>query len=162
MTRNAEDAAAFAQRLRETQYGGNYTYSPPRAPGSPEDPILGPVGKREASTYEILVKRGRAPMWENGPDAPVVTGLDPSRRQLLVTSTLDAAPDHRYDVHGNSIVPFALAMVTGCGFTAGGVFHPVFAPIAAGLATVGLFVWFWTSGTRKPPTGAKPTEGGES
>jgi cytochrome c oxidase subunit 1 len=92
--------------------------------------------------------RGRAPMWENGPAAPVVTGLESHTRQTLSTTLLDAAPTHRYDVHGDSIVPFLAAMVTGAGFIAGGIFHPVWVPVAAGLATVVLFAWFWTSGTR--------------
>jgi cytochrome c oxidase subunit 1 len=97
--------------------------------------------------------QGRSPMWENAPDAPVVTGLNPKRRQLLVTTTLDAAPHHRYDVHGDSIVPFLLSAVTGGAFIMGGVFHPVWVPVAAGAAALLLFVWFWSSGERKPPGG---------
>ena len=90
-------------------------------------------------------------MWENGPDAAVVTGLDSEKRELLVTSTLDAAPSHRYDIHADTPVPLLLALVTGFAFIAGGIFHPVYAPVAAALAAVVLFVWFWSSGDRKPP-----------
>ena len=99
--------------------------------------------------------QGRAPMWENAPDAPVVTGLDATRRQVLVTTTLDAAPHHRYEVHGNSIVPFLIGMLTGAGLTAGGIFHPGYVPAAMALGTVLLFAWFWTSGTRRSPAGEK-------
>jgi cytochrome c oxidase subunit 1 len=105
------------------------------------------------SFLHLPTVQGRSPMWENSPDAPVVTGLDPEKRQLLVTTTLDASPDHRYDVHGNSIVPFLLAMVTGAGLTAGGVFHPKYVTYAMAAATVLLFVWFWTAGTRKQSKG---------
>jgi cytochrome c oxidase subunit 1 len=97
--------------------------------------------------------QGRSPMWENAPDAAVVTGLSPKRRQLLVTTTLDAAPHHRYDVHGDSIVPLLLSLVTGGALITGGIFHPIGAPVACVLAALVLFVWFWSSGERKPPGG---------
>ena len=60
--RDAEAASQFAARLRSTEYGGQYTYSPPRAQA---DPILGPVRGSEAEIYEILVRRGQAPMCTN-------------------------------------------------------------------------------------------------
>lgn len=60
--RDAEAASQFAARLRSTEYGGQYTYSPPRAQ---PDPILGPVRGSEAEIYEILVRRGQAPMCTN-------------------------------------------------------------------------------------------------
>jgi cytochrome c oxidase subunit 1 len=93
--------------------------------------------------------QGRSPMWDNGPDSPVVTGLDPTHRETLVTTTLDAAPDHRYDVHGDSIVPLLLALGTFAALFAGGVFHPVGAPIFVGFIGLVLVAWFWTSGTRR-------------
>ena len=95
--------------------------------------------------------RGRSAMWENGPDAALVTGLDAEKREMLVTSTLDASPSHRYDIHADTPVPLLLALATGFAFIGGGIFHPVFMPIAAVLAAVVLSVWFWSSGDRKPP-----------
>jgi hypothetical protein len=62
VARDADTAATFAARLRNTEYGGQYTYSPPR---SQPDPILGEVGPTEAQMYEILVRRGRAPLCTN-------------------------------------------------------------------------------------------------
>jgi cytochrome c oxidase subunit I+III len=97
--------------------------------------------------------QGRSPMWENPPDSPVVTGLDPEKRELLATTTLDAAPSHRYDIHTDTPVPLLLALATGFAFIMGGLFHPVFVPIAAGIIAVLLFVWFWSSGSRKDKVG---------
>ena len=62
VARDAEAASQFAARLRTTEYGGEYTYSPPRAQA---DPVLGPVGRSEGELYEILVRRGQAPMCTN-------------------------------------------------------------------------------------------------
>jgi len=59
-----EQGLAFAQRLRSTEHGGTYTYSPPRATGA-SDPILGPVGATEGDLNAELLSRGRAPMCTN-------------------------------------------------------------------------------------------------
>lgn len=86
--------------------------------------------------------QGRDPIWDNAEDAPVITGLSTTKREVLVTTTLDAEPDHRYDMAGNSIWPVALALVTG-GVFIGLMFHPMALPVgAAGLALV-LALWFW-------------------
>ncbi|NTW69465.1 MAG: DUF4157 domain-containing protein [Chlorobiaceae bacterium] len=62
--RSTEQARAFAERIQATEYGGDYTYSPPRAPGA-ADPVLGEVKPKEASLYTELTARGRAPMCTN-------------------------------------------------------------------------------------------------
>jgi hypothetical protein len=62
--RTEAESAAFAARLRGTSYGGNYTYSPPRAAGA-GDPVLGPVRPSEAGMNAELLGRGRAPMCTN-------------------------------------------------------------------------------------------------
>jgi cytochrome c oxidase subunit I+III len=89
--------------------------------------------------------QGREPLWENPADSPVVKGLDRTRRQVLITTLMDAAPDHRYDMGGESMWPFFLAVVIAFLFLAGGIFNPwyaVYGAIAGGLV---LFGWFWTS-----------------
>ncbi|AHF15144.1 flagellar motor protein MotB [Niabella soli DSM 19437] len=60
--RSAEQSFDFAERLNETQYGGDYTYSPPRSVG---DPILGDVKPTEAGLNTELLARGKAPMCTN-------------------------------------------------------------------------------------------------
>src|SRR5690349_5397631 len=54
--------------------------------------------------------QGRYPVWENAPDAPVISGLDNTKRQSLLTTTLDATPDHRYNVGGESFWPLLTAL----------------------------------------------------
>ena len=76
---------------------------------------------------------------------PVVTGLDTEKRQVLVTTTLDAAPDHRYDLAGESIWPLLLALGVAGTLMIGGIFHPGAAPIGAGVIMLVLFGWFWTA-----------------
>jgi len=106
--------------------------------------------------------QGRDAVWENAPDAPVVTGLSTDKRQVLVTTTLDAAPDHRYDLAGESIWPFLLAVAVAGAFLIGGIFHPVAVPVCAVIIMAVLFVWFWTSQKLKDrPTLLSPVPGGE-
>jgi cytochrome c oxidase subunit 1 len=92
--------------------------------------------------------RGRSPMWENAPDAPVVVGLPAEPRQMLCTTTLDAVPDHRYETVGNAISPLLLALATTGLLVLGGVFHPFGVIAFAVLATLALYGWFWASGER--------------
>jgi cytochrome c oxidase subunit I+III len=93
--------------------------------------------------------QGREPIWENGPDAPVVTGLDTHTREMLCTTTMDAEPHHRYTISGDSFWPLLLAIVSAIGWIGGGMFHPVFIPIACGATLLALVGWFWSSGMRK-------------
>jgi hypothetical protein len=60
--RSEGQALDFAQRLQGTQYGNDYTYSPPR---SVADPILGEVRPTESNLYTELSSRGKAPMCTN-------------------------------------------------------------------------------------------------
>ena len=97
--------------------------------------------------------QGRDPMWENPPDSPLVTGLSREKRQVLVTTTLDAAPHHRYDLAGESIWPFLLSCSVTATLMFGGIFNPWYAPIFAAVCTLVLFGWFWTATMlRKQPS----------
>jgi cytochrome c oxidase subunit 1 len=89
--------------------------------------------------------QGRYPVWENAPDAPVISGLDETKRESLLTTTLDATPDHRYDVAGESFWPLLTAIALAYILIGGGMFHPIHAVIGACLITLTLFGWFWTS-----------------
>lgn len=91
--------------------------------------------------------RGRAPLWESPETAPVITGLATRVREMLVTTTHEARPDHRYHVSGDSIAPFIAAMVTG-GMLVGLVFHPMAFVIGCILYVPVFAFWFWP--TREP------------
>jgi cytochrome c oxidase subunit 1 len=93
---------------------------------------------------------GREPLWENPPDAPVVTGLATDYREVLSTTTLDATPDHRYSLATETLSTFLLAVATAFLLLAGGIFHPQYAVygfIAVGLV---LFHWFWSESRHRP------------
>ncbi|HZU29384.1 MAG TPA: cytochrome c oxidase subunit I [Bryobacteraceae bacterium] len=96
----------------------------------------------------IPVIRGREPMWTD-PEPPVVTGLDDSRREVLVTNTLDAEPEHRYILPGPTIWPFLLAVTTTIGFI-GTVFQMWWGVWGAALSFIPLVGWFWPRERPRP------------
>jgi hypothetical protein len=108
--------------------------SPPKAPNF----ILGPTVS------------GREPLWDNPPEQPVVVGLRADVRDVLVTTVMDAEPDHRVEFPTPSIWPFLTAIATTVLFIGS-----IFTPWAVVWGAVPLFVamvgWFW------PKT---PDEGG--
>jgi cytochrome c oxidase subunit 1 len=85
---------------------------------------------------------GRYPLWTDTPETPVVTGLRTDRRELLVTRTLDAEPDHRYVIPGNSIWPLITALAVSVGFVAS-VFVFRYIVIGIVLTAFALAGWFW-------------------
>jgi cytochrome c oxidase subunit 1 len=90
---------------------------------------------------EIPVFPSGGPEWDEVPEG-AVRGLDPLRREVLVTNIVDAAPDHRYVVPGPSVWPFLLALVSALTF-AGIAFDVRWAPVGALLAALMLIGWFW-------------------
>src|SRR5205823_688901 len=58
---------------------------------------------------------GRYPAWENA-NAPIITGLSTTKREVLTTTIFDAAPEHRYELATDSIWPPALAIVVSGSF----------------------------------------------
>lgn len=97
----------------------------------------------------LPVVRGRYPVWENPPDTPVVVGLSPLHREVLVTTTHDAEPDHRYHMSGDSLWPFTLAAATFSSLL-GFIFHPIVAVVGGVLCLVVTAGWFWPSHEPKP------------
>jgi cytochrome c oxidase subunit I len=91
----------------------------------------------------IPVVEGRDPLW----DAPagelsVVTGLRTDRHEGLVTSIMDAIPEHRYEFKKETILPLLLA-VFGGGSIVIAIFTPWGVTIGAILSAIILACWFW-------------------
>jgi heme/copper-type cytochrome/quinol oxidase subunit 1 len=85
----------------------------------------------------------RDPLWKDPVDrTAVVDGLDVKTRDVLITTLLDAQPDHRFQLGEDSIWPFLLALVVGLSFT-GLIFHPIAFPIGLGASFLVLTGWFW-------------------
>ncbi|HXH12053.1 MAG TPA: cytochrome c oxidase subunit I [Alphaproteobacteria bacterium] len=84
----------------------------------------------------------REPLWEQGDDQPVVTGLHRDIREVLVTSLLDAEPVHRTRMPDDSIWPFLTALATA-GLFVGSVFTPWAVVIGAIPVGIGLLGWLW-------------------
>ena len=72
----------------------------------------------------------------------MIVGLDDAKREVLNTRVLDAAPDHRYELAGDSIWPLVLALAAGGTFF-GVIFNPWAVPIGAFATFVALALWFW-------------------
>ena len=102
--------------------------------------------------FEYLpVATGRYPMWTPEEDRAIVIGLRNDRREVLVTTLMDAQPHHRYVLPGSSIWPFLTALAVSVGF-GGSVFNNwyiVYGSVLTGLALLG---WFWP----KRPVEVKP------
>ncbi|MFP5260604.1 MAG: cytochrome c oxidase subunit I [Blastocatellia bacterium] len=107
----------------------------------------------------IPTVNGREALWTRDEETPVVTGLRSECREVLITKTLDAEPDHRHELPGPSIWPLVLALATGFTFIAG-IFTPWAFPIGAVLSLAALVGWFWSGNEAKnyPPHEGGPSE----
>ena len=94
---------------------------------------------------DIPTVQSREPLWTDPPDTPVISGLDVTKRQVLITTTLDAVPDHRFDLASESIIPFLLAVATAFFWLAGGIFNPWYAVWGSIAIALLLIVWFWSA-----------------
>jgi cytochrome c oxidase subunit 1 len=91
----------------------------------------------------IPIVNGREPLWTNPPgELPVVTGLRTDRHEGLITSLMDAEPEHRYEFKQPTILPLILALAGG-GSIIVAIFTPWGVTIGAALALLILFCWFW-------------------
>jgi cytochrome c oxidase subunit 1 len=62
------------------------------------------------------VVQSRNPLWTEGRERPVITGLRTDIRDTLVTTTLDATPDYRQNSPNPTAWPFIAALATGVMF----------------------------------------------
>jgi cytochrome c oxidase subunit I+III len=97
---------------------------------------------RPGNFAAIPVVHGRDPLWEPAATPSHVSGLAVDAREVLVTSVLDARPDHRPCLPAPTIWPFVGALAT-TGLFVGSIFTPwavvwAMLPVAAALT-----LWFW-------------------
>ncbi len=87
--------------------------------------------------------RSRDPLWDaDRAEQPVVTGLREDRREVLVTSNLDAIPDHRLVLPEPTLIPLLSALAAAVAFV-GVIFAQFWVPVGAALFFVALTVWHW-------------------
>jgi cytochrome c oxidase subunit I+III len=96
--------------------------------------------------YAIPVVHGRDPVWQPAPPgAPaVVVGLAADAREQLVTSVIDALPDHRIVAPKPTPWPFLSAVATTVLFI-GSIFTPWAIVWGSVLVAVPVIGWFWPS-----------------
>jgi cytochrome c oxidase subunit 1 len=87
----------------------------------------------------------RTPLWANQPDQPIVKGMRSDILEVLVTTLLDATPDHRHLLDGPSYWPFFTAVAAAIGIVTV-IFTPWGLTIGAVLLFITLAGWFWPHG----------------
>ena len=85
---------------------------------------------------------GRYPLWEPDGVPAHVTGLADDRREILVTTLMDAVPDLRPVMPSPSIWPFLSAVAVTILFV-GSIFTPWAVVWGAVPVAIGMTLWFW-------------------
>jgi cytochrome c oxidase subunit 1 len=88
---------------------------------------------------------GREPLWLPDGDLPVLTGLSTTKREVLVTTALDAIPDNRRVHPGDTPWPFYMALAIGVTFI-GAIFTPWAYVIGFTLGAAAFAGWAWPRG----------------
>jgi cytochrome c oxidase subunit I len=83
-----------------------------------------------------------APLWREGGERPVMTGLASDSRELLVTTAIEAKPLYRQHSPKPSIWPLIAAIATSVMFV-GSIFTPWALVWGAVPVAVALAIWFW-------------------
>jgi cytochrome c oxidase subunit I+III len=98
----------------------------------------------------IPIVESRHPLWERDGVMRVATGLDAKKHEALVTTLLDAEPDHKVSIPGSTPWPLILSVILFLGFW-GLIYTPwaFYAMVALGSAA--LLAWFkhnaWVPGS---------------
>ena len=97
----------------------------------------------------VPVVSGVAPLWENADAMPVMTGLRVDDREQLITTTIEAQPDHRYPSPEPTIWPL-LASIALTALFIGSIFTPWAVVIGLPPLGVALTAWFWPKSAPTP------------
>ena len=94
------------------------------------------------NTHRIPVITSRTPLWTPGGIAGEVRGLSRSPPETLVTSGLEAHPDHRVAMPTPTIWPLISAIATTVLFI-GSIFTPWAVVWGSIPVAIALTIWFW-------------------
>jgi cytochrome c oxidase subunit I+III len=90
----------------------------------------------------LPVVQGRSALWDEGDEHQVAVGTSTERREVLLTTTLDAQPDSRESHPHDSVWPLAMALAIGVLFITA-IFTPLALPIGGALAFIAFAGWAW-------------------
>jgi cytochrome c oxidase subunit 1 len=102
----------------------------------------------------LPIVEGRYALWHRSDDAPVVVGLATDKREVLLTSILDAVPESRHEQPEPSVWPLVATLATAALFITA-IFTAWGAVIGAGLLTIAFLGWGWPP---KPEEEQEPQE----
>jgi cytochrome c oxidase subunit I len=94
------------------------------------------------------VVSSRYALWKRTAGSAVVTGLSTKRREVLLTTVVDAEPQQRHEIHGHSIWPLVTALAVGVTLIFG-IFTPWAYPLGSFMMLLALYGWFWPKGGPK-------------
>ena len=86
--------------------------------------------------------QGRSALWDEGDERQVTVGTSTERREVLLTTPLDAQPDSRESHPHDSVWPLAMALAIGVLFITA-IFTPLALPIGGALALIAFAGWAW-------------------
>jgi cytochrome c oxidase subunit 1 len=92
--------------------------------------------------FRLPVVQGREALWSRSAEAPVVGGLMSECREVLITQTMDAEPDHRLVLPGPNSGPLWAALAATATFIAS-IFTPWALPGGMVLLFFAILVWGW-------------------
>jgi cytochrome c oxidase subunit I+III len=93
----------------------------------------------------IPVVEGREPLWEERESFPMAEGLHTDKREMLITTALDAIPDSRHDLPAESIWPFMMAVAIAFTFIVA-IYTPWAYPIGFAMGIIAFAGWGWPRG----------------
>jgi cytochrome c oxidase subunit I len=100
-----------------------------------------------AYNYALIpVVSGPNPLWQTPEELSVASGLRTDRRELIITTVVDATPEARESSPGNSIWPFWAAIATSI-MLISSIFTPWAVVWGSVPVVVTLVGWFWPKGT---------------
>jgi cytochrome c oxidase subunit I len=84
----------------------------------------------------------REPLWNSPNGLSVITGLSTRKREILCSTIVDAIPEHKYELPGDSMMPFMLFLAVTT-LLVGSIWHPYMVPIGAIPVAIVFAAWFW-------------------